>query len=308
MADPTTPSTPLPATDAATASRYAAALASLGCKSGRPKNGMLPVRGPTGRADLDIETARLGITHAIGAEQLAATEARTDRLAVALASTLGLPMPKELLRCPETVAPLLRPRLVERAALTGSDRTACRREAFADAFYTVAIGVLPEARLLRTEDIDRWHADFDDVLASAIDRLAMGVTPEHVHDLEGDDHLLAVVHRAEPTACVHLIFDRLLENHDPGRGVVFAMPTPHTCLCLPVSEDAGAPGLARLVRTAFALTPDGSGELAQGLYWHVAGRTEVLPLTHIEESAGRRVQIDAIGAVAELLRALGELG
>ena len=308
MPDPTTPPSQPPAADSDAVSLYTAALAALGCKSGRAKNGVLPVRGPTGRVDLDIETARLGITHAIGAEHLTATEADADRLAAALAATLGLPIPDGVLRDPDTVAPLLRPRLVERRTLTGTDRTACRREAFADAFYAVTVGTLPEARLLRTADIDRWNADFDDVLAAATDRLAAAVTADHVHDLEGDEHLLAVVHRIEPTSCVHLIFDRLLERHSPARGVVFAMPTPHTCLCLPVSEDAGAPGLARLVRTAFALTPHGSGELAQGLYWHVAGRTEVLPLTHIEESAGRRVQIDAIGAVAELLRALGELG
>ncbi|GEM_PF-4912776 len=290
------------------ADAYARAAGLLGMKL----NKRLTAGAFTGKLDgrkveMHAGTLRAQIRSIVGDDALPTIEADDAALAAALAVALDRPAPHDITRRVENVVPLLRPALATADAFTKAARTAVRREAFDDAFYVLTLGASEHAHFLRTEHLDHWGWTWEDAFAAALDRLDRRLGPDNVHEVEGDPHLLAVIHDAERTDAAHLLFHRLIEPWDHDRGAVFAVPTPRTCLVLPVREEAGAPGLARLVRTAYALTPTDASELRRGLFWKRHDRTDSLSMTHIEESDGARVQLEAVGPVAELLRALGEI-
>jgi hypothetical protein len=288
--------------------RYERAAVLLGMRVLKRKDRYTVItRGAHGKRALHVPTLRARAHSMLGDAATDAMEARDDRLAAGLAALLTVEPPADLVSTPDAVEPLLRPRLTLRSGFTRAARTAARRDAFDDAFYAVALGPLDDAVLLRTEHLDAWGETFATVFARATDNLAGRLTHDCVHEVEGDANLIAVMHETEPTGCAHLLFHRLIGGWSAERGVVFALPTDRSCLCLPVSTEAGARGLARLVRTAYALTPPGAPDLHRGLFWAHDGGVRSLAMTHIEEDDGARVQLEATGPVADLLRELGEI-
>ena len=288
--------------------QYARAFVLLGLRVGKPSDpDTLDVRTPHGRREMHLPTLHRRIDELLDPTERQRLRTSDETLAMALAVLLGLHPPDDLLATPAPAAPFLRPRLVTRDAFTKAARTALRREAFDDVFYTVALGPLPNAFLVRTEHADRWGLAWESLFPKAVDALAARVTREHVHRVEDNENLLAVVHPIECVGCSHLVFESIVEGWERPMGMVFTLPTERTCLCMRVAPDVGAAGLARLVRTAYALTPVGSPDVRRGVYWAQADGVRSLAMTHIEDDEGARVQLDATGPVAELLRLLGEI-
>lgn len=286
------------------------ALASLGLPVIRWKDHHATVRRDDGKLDLDV---------AMLVSQLPSRTAFDDSrsLAVLLAPMLGIPLPHDLLASLDEATRWLRPRLIPPAELSGPRRNMCRRDAFAGLVRAISIGPGPSASLLRTEELDRWNIEFDSAFNLACENLRRSILPDDIHEVDESFGTLAIIHDTEPAAAACFIFDTLLPHWQPESGAVFAIPTEDTCLVLPIMHGMGAEPLADFVQMSFNLfgrTPD---TLCDQLIW--AAGTEAhgkldptprfrhLPITKVEERSGKRVHLEAEGAMGDLLRVLGTL-
>ncbi|MCA9293826.1 MAG: hypothetical protein KDA20_08430 [Phycisphaerales bacterium] len=233
-------------------------------------------------------------------------------VAAALACVLNEPIPEALVQDLDFIRPWLRPQLVKTTELQGPRRAMCRREAFGGLLLAIAAGRGPRCALLTTKLLDAWKLTFDEVLVIAKENLAIELAKAGVHDIEGSAGVLAIAHDIEPACCAYLLFDRLLAEWDAVHGAVFAVPDEETTLVLPVEEGGGSEGVAGLIQAALSWSADtesASGELlSDQVFWiRRDGDIARLPMTRIEERAGRRVQLEATGPMSDLLTILGEV-
>jgi len=286
------------------------ALLSLGLPVLRWKDHHASVRRDDGKLDLDV---------AMLVSQLpAATDLEDHRsLAVLLAPLLGIPLPHELLASLDEAARWLRPRLIPPAELSGPRRNMCRRDAFAGLVRAISIGSGPTASLLRTEELDRWNIEFDRAFDIACSNLRSSILPDDIHEVDQSFGTLAIIHDTEPAAAACFIFDTLLPHWQPESGAVFAIPSEDTCLVLPVMHGMGAEPLADFVQMSFNLFGRTADTLCDQLIWAAGTETNGhldptprfrhLPITKVEERTGKRVHLEAQGAMGDLLRVLGTL-
>lgn len=229
-----------------------------------------------------------------------------EDLAAELAVALDRPIPDALLDTPQRVEHLLRPRLIPHEQLTGLNKAAVRRDAFNGLIDTVAIGHNPNARLVRTRELDAWNADFDDVFQTAIERLRQHITPQHAHLVEDTRALYAVVHEREPTAAAHRILHDLIPGHDAEHGALFALPSQRTLLALPVRPDVGPTGLAGIIQSAHVLADPDDPRLGI-VYWALGTDVHTLPMTREDaEDGNTRVVLQQTDITADLLNRLGD--
>ncbi len=285
------------------------ALQRLGYTIRKWKHNTLTARIDGKRTTLDIPTLLAAVpTDTPYDDPADATE--PDRLTIALACALNTPIPDDALTDPTNARPILRPRLLQPQQLTGPARTACRREAFHDLLDVVSLGPHPNALLLRTEHLDRWNTNFEDVLTTADSQLQQHITTDNVHTIEDAHHVHAIVHPTEHTAPAFRFLHNLLPPADPSinkdAGVLFSLPARRTLLALPVTPDAGARALASLVQTTFLLTHARTDTETPAVYWKQTHTITTLPLTHVAEDDQARVHLDATNDVQTLLTLLGE--
>jgi hypothetical protein len=264
------------------------------------------------RHTLDMHAPALQPPPGETAEEQDHTEPRA--LAARIAAALDRPLPDELLHTPTHLRALLRPRLIDPAKLRGDNKAAARRDAAAGLAYAIASTPNPNARLLRTADLDAWNATFDDAFNTATAQAANAFNQRHVHQVEDAPNLHAIVHETESAEPAHLFLDQLLPGFDPDNGALFALPAPRTILALPINTSVGARGLAALVQTAFLITKSDNPTHNTVFWIHPAHdpstpphqRLSALPTSRLEEHDALRVQLDLSPEVIDLLKRLGE--
>ncbi len=303
-------STPPPAlTDQARAT-FNAALGVLDMPVQRWKGNTATIQRDEGKLDLDASL--------LVAQLPAGTPLDDPRqLAVLIAPMLGVPLPQDLLADLDEAGRWLRPRLIRPTELSGPRRNMCRRDAFAGLLRAISIGTGPTASLLRTEELDRWNIEFDRAFDLACSNLRSSILPDDIHEVDQSYGTLAIIHDTEPAAAACFIFDTLLPHWQPESGAVFAIPTEDTCLVLPVMHGMGAEALADFVQMSFNLFGRTEDPLCDQLIWAAGtetnGRLDPTPrfrhlaITKVEEKGGKRVHLEAEGAMGDLLRVLGAI-
>ena len=230
-----------------------------------------------------------------------------DQLTLYVANALGLPVEASLLQDIRIVRPLLRPRLVNVRELEGPARNMCRRDAWADLLWAVSIGGGTRRVFVTTAQLDRWGLEFDEVVQLAQQNLAAHLDSSNLHDVDGAQGVLALVHDREPTAAAAAIIDTIVPDMTDGHGVILGAPADEMLLLYPVEEGAGASGLAGMVQATFALAGERAECLSEHLVWRRGDAWDVLPMTWVEEGGSRRVHVEAEGVMRDLLRVLGEV-
>ncbi|MFG0292837.1 MAG: hypothetical protein ACF8MJ_06750 [Phycisphaerales bacterium JB050] len=289
---------------------FAQVLESLGMTVIRWKDQTATVRRDEGKIDLDVSLLVSQLP--VGADL---TDPRS--LTLLVGPMLGMPLPQNLLDNLDEAGEWLRPRLINPAELSGPRRNMCRRDAFAGLLRAISIGPGSTASLVRTEELDRWGIEFDRAFAIACDNLRRSILPDDIHEVDQSFGTLAIIHDSEPAAAACFIFDTLLPHWQPESGAVFAIPTEDTCLVLPVMHGMGAEALADFVQMSFNLFGRTEDALCDQLIWAKGEerngmldprpRYHHLPITKVEERGGKRVHLEAVGAMGELLRVLGTL-
>lgn len=298
-----------PLTDDARAG-FERALETLGLPVLRWKDDTATVRRGDGKLDLAIP---LLIAQLPGQTQ--PEDPRT--LALLIAPMLGMSLPRSVVADFEEAREWLRPRLLGDSELSGPRRNMCRRDAFAGLLRAISIGPGGTASLVRTEELDRWGIEFDKAFGIACDNLRRSILPDDIHEVDESFGTLAIIHDSEPAAASCFIFDTLLPHWQPESGAVFAIPTEDTCLVLPVMHGMGAEALADFVQMSFNLFGRTEDPLCDQLIWargeerngmlDPTPRFQHLPITKVEERGGKRVHLEAVGAMGELLRVIGTL-
>ncbi len=228
-------------------------------------------------------------------------------LAAGIAVTLGLPLPDAIAREFHVVRELLRPRLVTPAELTGPRRSMCRRPSIGTLLRTVSLGTRHDAPLVRTADLDRWGIGFESLFLLAIANLRRVLGADDLHEVDGSDGALVLLHDQEPASSGLFILRDLVDDEALDDGVVFSVPTVGTMLLLPVVPGGGATGLAGLIQATYSMSAAASDPLSTDLFWWTPDGVDLLPVTQVEEEDRRRVHLEATGVMADLLRTLGEL-
>lgn len=301
---------PSPALGAPEKAAFAQALESLGMPVIRWKDHTASVRTDEGKIDLDVALLVSQLPHGTDL-----TEPRS--LTLLVGPMLGVPLPQNLLENLDEARQWLRPRLINPAELAGPRRNMCRRDAFAGLLRAISIGPGSTASLVRTEELDRWGIEFDEAFALAAGNLRRSILPDDIHEVDQSFGTLAIIHDSEPAAASCFIFDTLLPHWQPESGAVFAIPTEDTCLVLPIMHGMGAEALADFVQMSFNLFGRTEAPLCDQLIWakgeerhgtlDPTPRFHHLPITKVEERGGKRVHLEAVGAMGELLRVLGAL-
>lgn len=307
---PAAPGTPRTTLSAEQKAGFEQAFGALGMSVHRWKDDTATIRREEGKLDLDVSLL---------ARQLPPYTSVDDprALAVLVAPMLGMSLPHDVLAKLDEARSWLRPRLINPGELSGPRRSMCRRETFAGLLRAISIGPGATASLVRTEELDRWGIEFDEAFAIACDNLRSSLLPDDIHEVDQSFGTLAIIHDSEPAAPACFIFDTLLPHWQPESGAVFAIPTEDTCLVLPVMHGMGAAALADFVQMSFNLFGRTEDALCDQLIWATGAeidghldptpRFRHLPITKVEERTGKRVHLEAEGAMGDLLRVLGAI-
>ena len=281
---PAAPGTPRTTLSAEQKAGFEQAFGALGMSVQRWKDDTATIRREEGKLDLDVSLL---------ARQLPPNTSVDDprALAVLVAPMLGMSLPHDVLAKLDEARSWLRPRLIKPDELSGPRRNMCRRQTFAGLLRAISIGP---------------------------GNLRRSLLPDDIHEVDQSFGTLAIIHDSEPAAPACFIFDTLLPHWQPESGAVFAIPTEDTCLVLPVMHGMGAEALADFVQMSFNLFGRTEDALCDQLIWATGAeidghldptpRFRHLPITKVEERTGKRVHLEAEGAMGDLLRVLGAIG